>query len=173
MPTTVFSQTSNRIQRVVWVGVPLGCIALFAIFAFDYWRSGEFGWYRLISTVLGMLLGGFSVWAVHWIIGPGMPRTLTLDDQGLTYAFHRASRRWTWAELSTAEICSRKPRTDPYVRIRVDAIEWKTRWTLMESLSKAEIRLHAIYDAPLRDICDKLNEYRDRALADDPTAPAS
>lgn len=163
MPTTVFSQTTGWTQRAVWVSLWLCFIALIAIYLFDYWWSGEFvfGVRSFAVAIVAMLL---FYWIARRVVGPLKPRTVTLDEHGLTYAAGLASRSWHWAELSAANIQSPGARSTPYVRIPVDSIDWKIRWTLLESLSKSEIRLHDIYDASLTEIAAKLNEYRDRAI---------
>lgn len=164
MPTTVFSQTTGRTQRALRVSLWLCFFALIAIYAFDYWTSGELV-FEVRSFAVAIVAMSLFYWISRRVVGPPKPRTVTLDEQGLTYAAGLASRSWHWTELSAANIQRPGPRSAPYVRIPVDSIDWKIRWTLMESLSKSEIRLHDIYDASLTDIAAKLNDYRDRALA--------
>lgn len=161
MPTITYKENTKRYHPVIRLTVILVHLVFSAILAFVFWTSGEVDWRPVYMLVFSALL---------WVlIGSGtdrkVPRTLTLDETGLTYTQRSTSRLWHWTQLSAAETLTGS-QSVPYVRVKVDGIiDWKARMALTESWSKSEIRLHAIYDAPLQVIRDTLNEYRDRALA--------
>lgn len=160
MPTITYKENTKRHDAIIRLTVILAHLFGFAILAIVFWTSGEIDWMPVF-----ILAGSALLWVLIGLgTDHGAPKTLTLDDTGLTFARRSTGRHWNWAEISKAETLG-SPRNVPYIRIRVDGIiDWKARVALTESLSKSEIRFHEIYDAPLRDICDTLNEYRDRAL---------
>lgn len=160
MPTITYRENTKRYHPVIRLAVILVHLVFSAILAFVFWRSGEVDWHPVYMLVFSAL-----IWV---LIGSGtdrkVPRTLTLDDTGLTFTQRSTSRHWHWAQLSVAETLAGS-QSVPYVEVKVDGIiDWKARMALTELWSKSEIRFYAIYDAPLRVICDTLNEYRDRAL---------
>lgn len=160
MPTITYRENTKRYNPIIRLAVILAHLVCSAILAFVFWTSGEVDWRPVYMLVFSAL-----IWV---LIGAGtdrkVPRTLTLDDTGLTFTQRSTSRHWHWTQLSAAETLTGS-QSVPYVRVKVDGIiDWKARMALTESWSKSEIRFHGIYDTPLQVICDTFNEYRDRAL---------
>lgn len=158
-----FRENAGRNDRLIGTIVLVAGTTFIAIFAFAYWEYGEFG--LNAATVIFLAIPCALFLPNLFGHGHRIPRTITLDGTGLTYSNYLTRRHWSWHELSAAEFRSPDPQTDPHVRIRVPSLDWKARWTLMESLSGSEIRLRDTYDVPLNDIHQAFNECRERALA--------
>jgi hypothetical protein len=162
MTTTVYRERANRYRAEINTFLVLCGIAIIMLAGFDYWDSHKADWH---------LLSALPWLFVFWLLvdrgdGEKGPSTLKLDHQGLTYAYRFTIRCWAWTELSAAEIPSGGEEVDYYIRLLPDRrIDWKTRMTMPGiPLNGSELRIRAVFDAPLTEICTKVNEYRDRAL---------
>ncbi len=162
MTTTVYRERANRFRAEFKTFLVLCGIALIVLESFAYWDSGKFAGH--FWDALPWLL-------VLWLLvdrGDGQkgPRTLKLDHQGLTYAYHFGNRSWAWTDLSEAEIPSGGGELDYYISLRpYRRIDWISRLTMPGvALNGSELRIRAVFDAPLTEICAKVNEYRDKAL---------
>lgn len=161
MTTVVYRERANRGRRV-FNAIFVACAILFvAPEIFDYWDTGTADWGVLFFTPLVVFF-----WLSIDSSGEKGPSTLKLDDQGLTYAYRLISRSWSWAELPAPGIRHPKDPIAGYIVLRPNRpIDWKARAAIPAvKAGGSELRIHGIFDAPLTDICDKLNEYRDRAL---------
>lgn len=159
MQTITYRDQPQLHRTLVNVFFALTTLAVVAWTIYRYWQSGGAEW-DLFGPWLILLL-----WVVHLFGTRHAGRiSLTLDDEGLTYAIGRTSRRRAWTALSRPEIYSRGGRLDPYIRFRSEKLDWIARLTWVSWRTRPEIRIPFTYDAPLTDICAKLNEYRDRAL---------
>lgn len=99
------------------------------------------------------------------------PISLSLDDEGLTYAggFLTSTRRWSWSELSAFEYEDRSFLMRFLLESRVSFLPatpgLMDRADMEPTRSGRKSSIPDSFDASPREICEKLNEYRDRALA--------
>lgn len=166
--TVVYRERANRGQWAFNMIFVLCGIVIVGPEIFDYWDTGTADWDVLLFTPLIV----FLLFTMNSGDEKG-PSSLKLDDQGLTYAYRLITRYWTWAELSAPEIRHPNDPIGRYILLRPKRpIDWKARAAIPAVKARgSELRIHSIFDAPLTDICAKLNDYRDRALGGPAVAP--
>ena len=158
MQSITYRERPLAYRRSINALLTLGTVGALAWRVHEYRQSGGVVWdpFEIILVLI--------VWiGAHFVMRRA---SVTFDGRGLTYAIDGTSRHWAWSELSAPEIHSRDGRVDAYIRFRPEKLDWMARLTWLGWRSRPEIRIPHTYDAPLTDICAKLNEYRDRALDD-------
>ncbi len=177
MEPVVFSARSSGRWTAVLIWSPLGVASTVAAFYFVGVLDGPG---RDLSPSLTWLPAAQAVLAVAavllvpvLIVGQirlAAPERnfLRIDETGLTFARFGKSRTWVWPELSPFE------RDHSFARIKFLLPDLeperarRDRWVHEVTPKGAMVVVRDIYDAPLDEITAKLNDYRDRALADAP-----
>ncbi len=174
MQPTVFHYDRSKDRPIDLVLVAcsllLGLVSL-RHFHSDYSESGSISWPFLVIAIW------FFCFAILWLLkiaGMGIHARkwtriqLSLDDEGLTYVRGGMllPRRWSWRELSGIEYERPGLLRQSSILFRPEPPGPVDRMTMEITNSGRRMRLRDIFDAPPREIVAKLNEYRDRALAD-------
>lgn len=172
MQPTVFRYDRYKTRRFDFAALAFcllfGLISL-RDFIVDLSDLGMVSWFDLVAAVM------FGVIAILFLariaglgfLGGGWNRVrLSLDDEGLTYIRGGLMRtlKISWAELSDIEYEGPAFLRKSSILFRRDAAGLMDRLTMDLTISGPRVRLPDIFDSPPKDICAKLNEYRDRAL---------
>lgn len=159
MPTITYRETPLAYRRLVNMLFTLATLGAIVWSVYDVWQSSGADWDPIIAIIL------LTVWiGAHFLMRRA---SVTFDGKGLTYAIDGTRRRWAWFELSAPEIYGRGGQSDSYIRFRPKTLDWMDRLTWLSWRSRPEIRIpQKTYDAPLSEICARLNDCRDRALSD-------
>lgn len=113
-----------------------------------------------ITTLFGLLACVVFFASSLRLVGGGR-EFLRLDDGGLTFGNLFGAHHWRWRDLSAFALHGKAGKN---VRVTF-AVPGK----LARSVNQIDKRalIEDIYDTPLTDIAAKLNEFRERARADD------
>lgn len=160
MQTITYREKPLAYRRLVNTLFTLATLGVIAWSVYEAWQSSGMGW-DPIAAILVLIVWMGALFVMR-------RASVTLDGRGLTYAIDSTSRHWPWSELSAPEIHSSGGTVPPFIRFRPNHLDWMARLTWWDWRGRPEIRLpQKTYDAPLAEICAKLNEFRDKGLAGD------
>ena len=162
MQSITYRERPLAYRRLINGLLMLGTVGAFAWSVYEALQPGAADWdpFEIILILIVWIVADFAM----------RRASVTFDDRGLTYAIDSKSRYWSWSELSAPEI-QRLDGKAAYIRFRPDRLDWMARLGWLGWRSRPEIRIpQDSYDAPLSEISARLNDCRDRALADDGAA---
>ena len=181
MQTVVYriSLSKNNARLRLWLGrafivLAVLLVALAGFHILYAWQAddpGKFGGLDLLFYLV--FLAAMLTMIVPNIYGiRPSSNFMTLDESGLTCVRFGFRQRWEWRNLPEFSVTVH-PDGAKVVEFRPPAAgDWRARlgsWVVWLAggwfaRGRRIIRISDEYDAPLREVVDRLNEYRDRAL---------
>lgn len=129
----------------------------------------------------GFLWAITLIWAFEWISWnrnrDRFRYRLSGDEDGLTYANEHKAWRWSWNDLSPFEYRPANWWRAEHIRFRPKSFHWKENWWNGLDLAAAAARRNGYsnggwefylldgFELPLPELAERLNIYREQALA--------
>ena len=173
MQTVVYriSLSKNNVRFRLFVGLTMIVLAVLygALSGFRVlyaWQAGDLGKFDSFDLLISIVvLAAMTQGMAHvYAIRPS-GNFMTLDESGLTYVRFGFRQRWAWRNLPEFGVTV-NPDGFNVVEFRPAYLGSWVVWLARVAFARGRriIRIIDEYDAPLHEMVDRLNEYRERAL---------